>query len=100
VEADPERAVEEGLLFTRAYTPNAKCAPSHACLLTGRNSWQLERRLRGQQDPRMFGEGHRFEQEPYAQAGQRDSHRRFMSGEPARAGWVNASDFEPSWVEE
>jgi arylsulfatase A-like enzyme len=25
-----------------AYTPNAKCAPSRASILTGRNSWQLE----------------------------------------------------------
>lgn len=32
----------EGTLFHRAYTPNAKCAPSRACLLTGRNPWQLE----------------------------------------------------------
>ncbi len=32
----------EGLLFTKAYTPNAKCAPSRACILTGRNSWQLK----------------------------------------------------------
>ena len=31
-----------GLLFARAYTPNAKCAPSRACILTGRNPWQLE----------------------------------------------------------
>ncbi|MCP3693097.1 MAG: sulfatase, partial [Planctomycetaceae bacterium] len=31
-----------GVLFTRAYTPNAKCAPSRAIILTGRNSWQLE----------------------------------------------------------
>lgn len=37
-----DRVAEEGLLFTRAYTPNAKCAPSRASLLTGRNSWQLE----------------------------------------------------------
>ncbi|MFM1945392.1 MAG: hypothetical protein RI897_4374 [Verrucomicrobiota bacterium] len=36
-----DRVAREGLLFTRAYTPNAKCAPSRACLLTGRNSWQL-----------------------------------------------------------
>ena len=36
-----DRVAEEGLLFTRAYTPNAKCAPSRAALLTGRNSWQL-----------------------------------------------------------
>lgn len=37
-----DRVACEGLLFTNAYTPNAKCAPSRACILTGRNSWQLE----------------------------------------------------------
>lgn len=37
-----DRLAREGVLFTRAYTPNAKCAPSRASLLTGRNSWQLE----------------------------------------------------------
>lgn len=37
-----DRIAKEGLLFLRAYTPNAKCAPSRACVLTGRNSWQLE----------------------------------------------------------
>ncbi|MCC4211283.1 sulfatase family protein [Leeuwenhoekiella parthenopeia] len=37
-----DRIAKEGVLFKKAYTPNAKCAPSRACLLTGRNSWQLE----------------------------------------------------------
>ena len=37
-----DRVAKNGILFTRAYTPNAKCAPSRACILTGRNSWQLE----------------------------------------------------------
>lgn len=37
-----DRLAEEGILFTRAYTPNAKCAPSRATILTGRYSWQLE----------------------------------------------------------
>jgi arylsulfatase A-like enzyme len=37
-----DRVAREGVLFMRAYTPNAKCAPSRACILTGRNSWQLE----------------------------------------------------------
>jgi arylsulfatase A-like enzyme len=37
-----DRVAREGILFTNAYTPNAKCAPSRACLLTGRNSWQLK----------------------------------------------------------
>jgi len=37
-----DRVAREGLLFTKAYTPNAKCSPSRSCVLTGRNSWQLE----------------------------------------------------------
>ena len=37
-----DRVAESGILFTNAYTPNAKCAPSRSCILTGRNSWQLE----------------------------------------------------------
>jgi arylsulfatase A-like enzyme len=37
-----DRVASEGILFSRAYTPNAKCAPSRSCILTGRNSWQLE----------------------------------------------------------
>jgi N-sulfoglucosamine sulfohydrolase len=37
-----DRVAKEGILFTHAYTPNAKCAPSRACILTGRNSWQLK----------------------------------------------------------
>jgi arylsulfatase A-like enzyme len=37
-----DRVASQGLLFNRAYTPNAKCAPSRAAILTGRNSWQLK----------------------------------------------------------
>lgn len=37
-----DRVARDGILFNNAYTPNAKSAPSRACLLTGRNSWQLE----------------------------------------------------------
>jgi N-sulfoglucosamine sulfohydrolase len=36
-----DRVAREGVLFSQAYTPNSKCAPSRACILTGRNSWQL-----------------------------------------------------------
>ncbi len=36
-----DRVARAGLLFNNAYTPNAKCAPSRACILTGRNPWQL-----------------------------------------------------------
>ena len=37
-----DRVAREGVLFANAYTPNAKCAPSRACIITGRNSWQLK----------------------------------------------------------
>jgi len=37
-----DKVAERGLLFTNAYTPNAKCAPSRSCIITGLNSWQLE----------------------------------------------------------
>ena len=37
-----DRVAQEGLLFTRAYTTNAKCSPSRSTILTGRNSWLLE----------------------------------------------------------
>ncbi len=37
-----DRVAEEGLLFYNGYTPNAKCSPSRSCIITGRNSWQLE----------------------------------------------------------
>lgn len=37
-----DRIASQGLLFRNAYTPNAKCAPSRASILTGRNPWQLE----------------------------------------------------------
>ncbi len=36
-----DRVAREGLLFTNAFTPNAKCGPSRAILLTSRQSWQL-----------------------------------------------------------
>lgn len=37
-----DQVAGQGLLFQNAFTPNAKCAPSRACILTGRNSWQLK----------------------------------------------------------
>ena len=37
-----DRVAGQGLLFTRAYTPTAKCSPSRASILTGRNPWQLK----------------------------------------------------------
>jgi N-sulfoglucosamine sulfohydrolase len=37
-----DRVAQQGVLFTHAYTPNAKCAPSRSCILTGRLPWQLK----------------------------------------------------------
>ncbi|MCY4426768.1 MAG: sulfatase [Halieaceae bacterium] len=37
-----DRVAAAGVRFGNAYTPNAKCAPSRASLLTARNSWQLK----------------------------------------------------------
>ena len=37
-----DRVAREGILFTQAYTPNGKCSPSRACIITGRNPWQLK----------------------------------------------------------
>ncbi len=37
-----DRVAREGLRFTNAYTPMAKCAPSRAIILTGRQLWQNE----------------------------------------------------------
>jgi arylsulfatase A-like enzyme len=37
-----DQVAKTGLVFQNAYTPTAKCAPSRAALLTGRNPWQLE----------------------------------------------------------
>ena len=36
-----DRIAREGILFSNCYTPNAKSAPSRACVLTGLYSWQL-----------------------------------------------------------
>jgi arylsulfatase A-like enzyme len=35
-----DRLAREGILFSHAYTPVAKCAPSRAIILTGRHAWQ------------------------------------------------------------
>ena len=37
-----DTVAKAGLIFDNAYTPTAKCAPSRAAILTGRNPWQLE----------------------------------------------------------
>ncbi|HET6576041.1 MAG TPA: sulfatase [Fimbriiglobus sp.] len=37
-----DRVAREGVLFKNAFTSNPKCSPCRACILTGRNTWQLE----------------------------------------------------------
>jgi N-sulfoglucosamine sulfohydrolase len=37
-----DQIARQGILFQNAFTPNAKCAPSRSCMLTGRNPWQLD----------------------------------------------------------
>jgi len=37
-----DRLAARGVTFDAVYTPTAKCSPSRAAILTGRNPWQLE----------------------------------------------------------
>ena len=37
-----DKIAQEGILFENAFTPSPKCAPSRACILTGRYPWQNE----------------------------------------------------------
>ncbi len=37
-----DKIAKDGILFSNTYTPNAKCSPSRASILTGRNPWQLD----------------------------------------------------------
>jgi hypothetical protein len=55
--------------------------------------------LKAQDDPRMFGKGHRFDEYPYAQDQVRGFYERYMRGEKLKAGWVNRSDFEKEPLE-
>ena len=55
---------------------------------------QLFDELKAQQDPRMFGNGHVFDEYPYAEEQQRGFYERYMKGEKLMAGWVSPSDFE------
>jgi hypothetical protein len=50
--------------------------------------------LQTQEDPRILGQGHIFDEYVYADAATRDFYNRFMAGETMKAGWVEKSDFE------
>lgn len=61
---------------------------------------QMERELKAQGDPRMFGKGDLFDKYEYANPAQLHFYERFMRGEKPKAGWVNESDFEKEPIKE
>jgi N-sulfoglucosamine sulfohydrolase len=66
----------------------------------GKLRQQMERELKAQGDPRMFGKGYLFDRYPYANTEQRNFYERFMRGEKLNAGWVSESDFEKDLIKE
>jgi N-sulfoglucosamine sulfohydrolase len=66
----------------------------------GKLRQQMERELKAQGDPRMFGKGYLFDRYPYANTEQRNFYERFMRGEKLKAGWVNETDFEKETIKE
>jgi len=55
---------------------------------------QLLDELIAQNDPRVFGKGHVFDEYPYADASGSNFYERYMKGEKLNTGWVNPTDFE------
>jgi len=55
--------------------------------------------LREQEDPRMFGNGHVFDEYEYIGASSNSFYERYMKGEEMKAGRVNDTDFEKDFVE-
>ena len=51
--------------------------------------------MKKQGDPRMFGQGHVFEEYDYVDKNSKGFYERYMNGEKLNSGWVNKSDFEP-----
>jgi hypothetical protein len=73
---------------------NLMTEPGHEKLAEALET-QLINELKEQEDPRMFGQGHIFDEYLSANKNERDFYNRFMKGENPRAGWVNKTDFEP-----
>ena len=123
-----DRVAREGILFTHAYTPNGKCAPSRAALLTGRNPWQLKAAANhwcyfpaefktfpetGYLDTdgsptktavlksRLLpGQKHYwFDDYPYSNPADRGLYERFIRGERKRGSWASDSDVEKTPLE-
>ena len=58
---------------------------------------EMESKLREQDDLRMLGYGHLYEQHPFTNNA--NFYRRYMTGEETEAGWVNDSDFETHFID-
>ncbi|MFC2087443.1 sulfatase, partial [Bacteroidota bacterium] len=63
---------------------------------------QLLEELISQRDPRVFGNGHIFDEYTYARERSRNFYNRYMNGEIKEmvTGWINASDFETEPIRE
>jgi N-sulfoglucosamine sulfohydrolase len=53
---------------------------------------RMESKLRAQQDPRMFGHGHLFDE--YTPTSGDGFYEKYLRGQEVNAGWVNPTDFE------
>ncbi|MBN1466760.1 sulfatase-like hydrolase/transferase, partial [candidate division KSB1 bacterium] len=65
--------------------------------LKSRLKEQLFSELVKQGDPRMFGNGHIFDEYLYADEQHRHFYEKYIRGEKLQAGWVNESDVEPDF---
>jgi hypothetical protein len=50
--------------------------------------------LKAQGDPRMFGQGDRFDRYPHSNPAHVGFYERYMRGEKIKTNWVDAGDFE------
>jgi hypothetical protein len=55
---------------------------------------ELQMKLKEQGDPRIIGNADIFDEYLYSNESERNFYERYMSGEDAKAGWVNPDDFE------
>jgi N-sulfoglucosamine sulfohydrolase len=62
---------------------------------------RMEKLLKEQQDPRMFGKGSVFDTYGYSEKKGLNFYERFMKGEftPADTGWVNPTDYEKTIIQ-
>jgi N-sulfoglucosamine sulfohydrolase len=58
---------------------------------------RMEGMLKEQGDPRMFGQGHIFDQ--YKPTSGEGYYEKYLRGETAKAGWVKPTDFEPEPIQ-